>query len=119
MAKVYNSILIGFEWAQDLTLAEGMIDPGDGLRAEFRYAPEDEAPIFSIASGGDGILIDGNEVSLEAAADKTALILAPDARTGWRAIYMDLVKVPATDEEAHLGFRLRIPAVLPVTRPSA
>lgn len=118
MADVYNSILIGFEWAQDLTLAAGMIVVGDQLRADFRYKPEDAAPIFSIASaGGDGIVIASLEqISLVAAKAKTKNIAAPDPKIGWRPVVMDLVRISAGGVESHLGFRLTIPAELPITR---
>jgi hypothetical protein len=116
---VFNSIIIGFEWSQDLTLAVGMIDPGDTLRAEFRYAPEDVAPIFSISSPASGITISGNDVTLTVADEKTALVKAPRGSVGWRDVYMDLVKLTPNVGENHLGFRLKIPAILPVTRPAA
>lgn len=119
MADVFNSIRIGFEWAQDLTLPVGTLGAGDVLRAEFRYKPEDAAPIFTISSiGGGGIAIVGDSVSLVVSASKTKLIVAPDPAIGYRAVFTDLVRVPASGPEADLGFRLRIPAVLPVTRPA-
>jgi hypothetical protein len=117
MSDVYNAIEIGFEWAQDIDLSEGMIDPGDTLRAEFRYLAEDPEPIFAIASG-DGIDVENNLVSLVVNADRTAMLDAP-AKPGWGFVFTELVKTPESGPEAPLGFLLRIPFVLPITRAAA
>lgn len=117
MAEVFNSIEIGFEWAQDIGLAAGLLEASDILRADFRYAPEDEEPIFSIASG-DGISVDGDTIRLVASGEKTGLVEAPLPKIGWRAIYMEIVRTPLDGVEDNLGFRLKIPAVLPVARAS-
>ncbi len=120
MTDVFNAIRIGFEWSQGLTLPEGMIEPGDDLRADFRYTPQDDNPIFSIASAGnDGIAIDGLEVELTVDETKTALITSPTARQEWIPVLMDMVRILADGDEEHLGWRLHIPAVLPVTRAEA
>lgn len=121
MSDVYNAIQIGFPWSQDLVLPEGAIEEGDGLRAELRYTPEDAEPIAAIASeGNDGITIEGLTVTLTLSAGRSALIARPATGKEYRIVLMDLVRILAGGGgEQHLGFRLRIPAVTPITRAAA
>jgi len=119
MSGVFNTIQIGFAWEQELTLAEGMIAAGDGLRADFRYAVDDDDPLFAIASAGNGIVIEGLSVTLSLTPQRTAAIAPPEAGKEWRTVLCDLVRLPEGGGEEHLGFRLHIPAALPVTRASA
>jgi hypothetical protein len=113
---VFNTIMIGFPWAQDITLASGMIDPGDSLRADCRYEPDDAAPIFSLSSApGDGIAINGLDVSLDISEIRSAALAAPDPGKEWRIVLLDLVKTSG-GVDTHLGFRLKVPAALSVTK---
>lgn len=120
MTEIFNSIIVGFEWAQDLTLAAGALDPGDALRADFKYDTRDVAPLFSLSSAPDGgITIDGQTVELVVPREKTAMIAIGPWSADWRMIYAELVKLPAEGPEEHLGWRMGVPAELPVTRSAA
>lgn len=127
MADVVNPIIIGFDWVQTLVLPADTLVAGDDLRAAFRTNVTDNKPLFTLESG-DGIDVTGQEVTLELTEAQTALIPVPSSpaipATGNAIsyVYTDIVRRPdggAAGDDVPLGFTLKIPAVLQITRSEA
>lgn len=106
----HNPIYPGFEWAQAFDFPDGFLQPGDGVRAEFRRSPADTAALTSITNG-DGIQITGNRLFVSLTGDQTKQVAKCGARVVTNfVIVRSLVDIP-------IGQIVSIPIVILPTRP--
>ncbi len=105
-----RSIQAGYEWRLGVTVAGvGSFDEGATFTAQVRPLGNLETLLVELSSDDGTIIRNG--------ADELELVIPASASASWpaRHVVLDVVRtdLPAAQ---HLGFRLTVPVVVPVTR---
>lgn len=103
-------IEIGFEWRQRLRFTVPMFPIGCRLVAHVRATPRDPAPLAVLTTENGGLVIVDTFVVELAIAPEVSAALPPGT------IVTSIVRIDI-EPHAPLGITLRVPVVVPITRP--
>mgnify|MGYP001765371542 CR=1 FL=1 len=108
MSATGRALVAGYEWRQRFVSPVALFPSAATFTAQIRRTVADAEPLATLTTGNGGVV----------RVDDTTLdvIVAGATSAGWTAgsVVFDVVRSDGTAQ--HLGFRVTVPVVMPVTR---
>lgn len=108
MSTTGRALVAGYEWRQRFVSPVALFPSAATFAAQIRRTIADTDPLVTLTTGNGG-LVRVDDTTLE-------VIVSGEASSEWTAgpVVFDVVRSDGTAQ--HLGFRVTVPVVLPVTR---